>query len=546
MAEITVLILGGYGVFGGRLARLLLEGGATVLVAGRSRAAAQAFCAIHGGTPVAISREDLTPDLLRVHDVQVLVDAAGPFQAYNETPYQLAEAAIEAGCAYLDLSDDAGFTVGISALDGAARTAGVPVISGVSTVPALSAAAVAALAQGLADIALIETAILPGNRAPRGLSVMRAILGQAGRPLRLWRGQRWCQVPGWSAPASVVLPTLDKRWASFIGAPDLALFPRHFGARSVLFRAGLELRLLHFGLWALSLPVRWGLIPSLAPMAGSMRWLAARFERFGTDRGGMSVAVGGRDAIGAPLLKTWTLVAEQGDGPFIPTIAGTLLVERIARDALLPGARPALQDLSLEEVEAGLTRLNVTCARASRPAPRLMEQALGARWHSLPAPIRRLHDVWDVERFQGQAQIAGARHPLGRMIAALFRLPRTGTDCPLEVTKTRSTHGETWMRDFNGRRMVSRLSRAGPGHLEERFGPLRFRLRIDASKAGLTLHILSGSCLGLPLPKALLPRTVAQESVRDGVFHFDVALHAPIVGLLAHYRGWLQPQAEVS
>jgi hypothetical protein len=40
-----VLILGGYGVFGGRLARLLAEDARlTLLIAGRSRERAEAFC----------------------------------------------------------------------------------------------------------------------------------------------------------------------------------------------------------------------------------------------------------------------------------------------------------------------------------------------------------------------------------------------------------------------------------------------------------------------------------------------------------------------
>jgi hypothetical protein len=34
---------------------------------------------------------------------------------------------------------------------------------------------------------------------------------------------------------------------------------------------------------------------------------------------------------------------------------------------------------------------------------------------------------------------------------------------------------------------------------------------------------------------------VAFEMVEDDRFWFDVSLRLPLVGLLAHYRGWLQP-----
>jgi NADP-dependent 3-hydroxy acid dehydrogenase YdfG len=41
---LVVLIVGGYGTFGGRLARLLSDQGLTLLVGGRSLGRAQQFC----------------------------------------------------------------------------------------------------------------------------------------------------------------------------------------------------------------------------------------------------------------------------------------------------------------------------------------------------------------------------------------------------------------------------------------------------------------------------------------------------------------------
>jgi hypothetical protein len=50
-----------------------------------------------------------------------------------------------------------------------------------------------------------------------------------------------------------------------------------------------------------------------------------------------------------------------------------------------------------------------------------------------------------------------------------------------------------------------------------------------------------GRFLGIRLPRALLPRSDACESVENGMFRFDVRLSPPLIGLLAHYRGWLKP-----
>ena len=148
-----VLILGGYGVFGGHLAEFLIARGHDVILAGRSEARAQAFCATHGGAAMVLDR-NAADFAARVSGAgaDVVVDAAGPFQDYDGAP--VVEAALAAGAHYLDLSDDADFAQAVSRFDTRAREAGLTVLSGVSSVPAISSAAVAALREGLDEIAL--------------------------------------------------------------------------------------------------------------------------------------------------------------------------------------------------------------------------------------------------------------------------------------------------------------------------------------------------------------------------------------------------------
>ena len=184
-----ILILGGYGTFGGRLARLLAEDpGLTLMIAGRSRDKAAAFIARLGGedrmSAVALDRDgnfaarlaELAPDLV--------VDASGPFQAYGADPYRIVEACIAAGVNYVDLADSSEFVAGIGRSDQAARRRGVFVLSGASTCPALSTAVARTLADGLTSVNSITGGIAPSPfaqsrawRRPRDRGLCRKARG---------------------------------------------------------------------------------------------------------------------------------------------------------------------------------------------------------------------------------------------------------------------------------------------------------------------------------------------------------------------------------
>ena len=548
--DFTIVVVGGYGVFGGRLARLLIErGDARVLVAGRSLPAARAFCTEHGGEPLALDRDANVEAVLTHCEPAVVIDAAGPFQAYGKDPYRLARAALQAGAHYLDLSDDADFTAGIVQLDAQARAQARVVLSGVSSVPAISAAAVRSLSRGLACIDHIDSVILPGNRAPRGLSVMRAILAQAGRPMQLWRGGRWTQAQGWGGLRRVRLDglarPLEPRWASLIGCPDLGLFPAHFKARSVTFRAGLELSVLHLGLSALAWLPRWGWIRSLAGWARPLRWLADRFRPIGSDRGGMRVSVTGRDARGRLWVRNWTLVAEQGMGPFVPTLPAFTLIPRLRAGAITPGARPCLEEVSLAEIETAGRARHMDFARSARAASTLYEGVLGEAWTRLPPAVRALHDVVDQLCFEGESRVIGGSHPLSSLVRWIMGFPPAGEAVPVRVTMECRDGAEHWQRQFGRHRFSSVLSRYQgdpPGHLRERFGAMQFELSLPADASGLQMPLHRGWFLGIPLPKFLLPRSETREFVDgQGRFNFDVDVSLPLIGRVVRYQGWLLP-----
>ncbi len=365
-----ILIFGGYGVFGGRLARLLMRDPETeIYVAGRNRDRAAAFCETHspdapGGPLIPMEIADLTAlaSVLDRHRIDTLVNCIEPFQHLD---YKIAETAIAAGVHYLDLADGRAFVAGCSKLSDGARDAGVIAASGASTLPALSSAVVNRLSGGLTQIDTIGMGIAPGLRMPRGIAVVRAVLGYAGKPMQVWREGRWVKDFGWQSLRRRSLRVGHRetghRWLSLCDVPDLELFPQRYpGVRTVEFRAGLELAPLHFGLWAATWLVRGKLLRSLEPFARPMKWLADLFQPVGSDRGGMFVDVTGTDSGGVRITRTWTLVADSGHGPWIPVIPA-LIVARAIRDGEISriGAYPCMDAFDLDSFDAAVANLDI-------------------------------------------------------------------------------------------------------------------------------------------------------------------------------------------
>jgi hypothetical protein len=356
---LCILLIGASGVFGSRLAeRLALEPGIALTLAGRRREPLEAVRnRIGGGAVRTIDRDWIEARDLAGYDL--VIDAAGPFQ---DSGTRLVEAAIEAGVDYVDLADGRDWVVNFAERFGAkAREAGVRLVTGASSIPALSHAVLDRLVTGWSRVDDIWIGIFPGNRAPRGLSVVEAILSYAGKPVRVFRDGQWVDDWGWGRLRSVDAGTAGRRWASVCDTPEQDLLvARYKPARGAQFFAGMELSILHLGLSALSLPVRRGWIASLRPWARPMLSIAQWLLPFGSDRGAMLVEASGADASRATARSSWRLNADANRGPYVPVLAGVALARRW-RDGGKPeaGASACSGILTLDEFEQDFAALGI-------------------------------------------------------------------------------------------------------------------------------------------------------------------------------------------
>ena len=179
----------------------------------------------------------------------------------------------------------------------------------------------------------------------------------------------------------------------------------------------------------------------------------------------------------------------------------------------------------------------------------LYRRLLGEDYQHLPAELRLIHERGDRLRTTGVCEVTRGGNMLAPLIAGLFRFPRSGRNIPVEVTFLRQDDREIWVRKFDGKEMrtVQRLKHTPDGVLLiEEFGPFSFAMAAPANEEGLRLEPRGITFLGLPLPRWLLPRVEAHESVEDGRYCFDVRISLPLLGLLVSYHGQISPMESTS
>ncbi|MDH4555367.1 saccharopine dehydrogenase [Pseudomonas sp. BN417] len=365
-----VLILGGYGNFGKRIAENLgkAHAGLELMIAGRSLERATRLCAELAPSAASNTRFEPVqldidapgfPGELAALAPTIVIHTSGPFQGQD---YRVPRACIQAGAHCIDLADGRRYVCDIRGLDAEARLRQVLVVSGASSVPGLSSTVIDHFMGEFSSLEAIDFAIAPGNRAEVGEATLKGILSYTGHPFPVLEDGRWRDRHGWMDARRVNFGgPVGRRWLANIDIPDLELFPeRYAGVRGVLFQAGLELPLLHHCMVAMAALAKVGLVVDWSPWAAAMLKARQPLMAFGTDAGGMRIELIGRGPDEGPKRLVWTLYAEHGIGPYIPTLSAIILTGKLLRGELTErGAMPCLGLFSLAEFDAEAAPLGI-------------------------------------------------------------------------------------------------------------------------------------------------------------------------------------------
>lgn len=348
-----VLILGGYGNFGSRIAAALIKDNISIIIAGRELQKAEALrnklIKDRTNNFISIAIFDANKELdkqLAILQPTIVINTIGPFQTAD---YSIANTCIQHGIHYIDLADARDFVTNINRLDSSAKINNVLVVSGASTVPGLSSAVLDHYRSDFATIDSLIYGISPGQKAPRGLATTESILTYLGKPLKPWGEHQQIRF-GWQDIYRQEYPELGKRWMANCDIPDLDLFPSAYGIKTIRFSAGMENSVLHLGMWIMSYGVRIGLPLNLPKHAKFLLSLSHLFDSFGTTNGGMHMLIRGTAKHGKPLEINWFIIAKNNDGPQIPCVPAIILSKKIIQGKLhASGAMPCVGMITLDE-----------------------------------------------------------------------------------------------------------------------------------------------------------------------------------------------------
>lgn len=366
-----VLILGGYGNFGKRIAASLAKAAIPIIISGRNCEKAtflandlsKKFTNSLIETAIIDVKNNFALVLEKL-EPYIVINTIGPFQASN---YNIARDCIAKSIHYIDLADGRDFVCNISSLDWIAKNSAVIVISGASTVPCLSSAVLEKFKTEFSKIDSLNFGITPGQKTERGLATTRAILSYIGKPIKISRrngknnNDNSKIIYGWQDLHQIKYPEIGTRLMANCDIPDLDLLPLHYNIDNVRFFAGMESSLLHLAIWLISWLVRLKIIKNISNYAKILLKLSHYFDFFGSNNGGMHMIIRGKDINGAEKEIKWFVIAKNGDGPQIPAIPAIILTKKIiAKELTKTGAMPCVAMISLDEYFAELTNFDIS------------------------------------------------------------------------------------------------------------------------------------------------------------------------------------------
>ena len=241
MRDQDILIVGGYGVVGRRIAaELAADYPDRLVVSGRNLARADELAAGIGHGARGRQLDIAVPSSMAA----ALNGVAVVISCIDQPGRTLLRAAIERGLRYTDITPhltEVGRGAAYEKIDSAARTSGARVVLGTGIVPGISNVMVRALAGALGGADEIETALLLDAADVSGPASFDYFLQELALSFDIRVDGKDRRARAFSAPRLIEFPSPAGAHLSYLFPfSDQVLYPRTMGARTALTRLALE------------------------------------------------------------------------------------------------------------------------------------------------------------------------------------------------------------------------------------------------------------------------------------------------------------------
>lgn len=347
----------------------------------------------------------------------------------------------------------------------AAKQAQVSVISGASSVVALSSSVVEYMLQTkFSRLDTLHYSLSVGNQIPRGIGAIQSVLSNTGKSFEIFKDNKFQKVLTWSNLEWETFPGMaNRRLVGNYPVVDLKLFPTKYPSlQTIQFKAGVELPIFVRLFKLLSYLRNWKLIPDLTLFTKIFISLSNLVLFLGTTEGGMNYHFTGLDKQNPSKSHQvdFFIWSGSGHGVHIPGIPAVALINKLIheKNSLESGAQPCLGLVSFEEIQELLACYDIIIDENStgHPAARnlpVFEQGLGQRlFHALPPLVSKFHASKGL--VEGHLTVTRGNNIFANLIAVLGRLPKPSPPNQPTFVRVR-VDGPSWYRTFGSQKLTS-------------------------------------------------------------------------------------------
>lgn len=163
---------------------------------------------------------------------------------------------------------------------------------------------------------------------------------------------------------------------------------------------------------------------------------------------------------------------------------------------------------------------------------------MGADFQRLAPALRRFHRLAGRHVVLGTVRLRGPESIGARLLAMCLGVPLRSVSGPVQFELDAQPHTEQWTRCFPGKTMTS-LMRLQDGRLVEHLGAARLTFGLRENGGRLVMQLQGMRFWGVPCPRWLWPRIVAQETGVGDMLEFKVSAALPLLGVVTEYEGSL-------